>query len=118
MTDDSALQPDHQVCHFDLYRDGVLVEQLEIEDGSTFKSELEGGEWEIEVVSVESAVNYGELADETLGDLTAIEEMIEQLERGNSVSRTELKRVSDSLSDAQSKQIEMQRRYEEVNGPI
>jgi len=62
--------------------------------------------------------NTGQLADETLRDLTVLEETLNQIMRGNSVPTRDLLHAEEHLENAQENASEILNRYEQREGPI
>lgn len=62
--------------------------------------------------------NIGELADDNLGCLTNIEELLGDLERGHDIPEWRVKEAAEKLEQAQSNSVEILSRFEETVGPI
>jgi hypothetical protein len=62
--------------------------------------------------------NIGELADENLGCLTNLEELLGDLERGHDIPEWRLRQAIENLEQAQDNSNEILRRFEETVGPI
>lgn len=66
----------------------------------------------------EQELNTGELADEMLGQLTVLEELVRDIEAGREVYPEQIDRAVENLEDAQGNANEILRRFEETVGPI
>jgi len=62
--------------------------------------------------------NYGQLADDSLYRLTLLEEFLGDLERGNRVTKSDLREAQDALSEVQEYQNTILHKYEDEEGPI
>lgn len=62
--------------------------------------------------------NIGELADDNLGALTVLEELIDDLDRGRRPSEIQLEHAREHLERAQYNSVEIVDRFEDQVGPI
>jgi hypothetical protein len=62
--------------------------------------------------------NIGELADDNLGCLTNLEELLDDLERDRDIPAWRLREANENLEQAQDNSNEILRRFEETVGPI
>jgi hypothetical protein len=62
--------------------------------------------------------NIGELADESLGNLTVLEELVDDLDRDHEIYDEQLERAKEHLRNAQANQNEILSRFEKQVGPI
>jgi hypothetical protein len=62
--------------------------------------------------------NIGELANEQLGCLTNLEELLDDLKRDQHIPEWRLREAVENLEQAQGNSNEILRRFEETVGPI